>query len=149
VFSSVSIGNPFDGNTLIGRPIDRGAYDAVQKALTAAQQDNGRIHGGGRYHVPDCPDGYYVRPALIEMPAQTDIVMHETFAPILYVRMYEGFDDALAQHSRVPRKGCCRRSFSTDLREVELLLSSRGSDRSMANVNMAPSGAEIGGDSPC
>jgi aldehyde dehydrogenase (NAD+) len=144
VFSSVSIGNPLDGNILIGPLIDAGAFDAMQRALTAAKQDAGHIHGGGRYDNPDYPGGYYVKPALVEMPAQTAIVMHETFAPILYVLKYESFDDALALQNGVPQ-GLSSSIFSTDLREVELFLSGRGSDCGIANVNMGPSGAEIGG----
>ncbi|WP_375411711.1 aldehyde dehydrogenase family protein [uncultured Bradyrhizobium sp.] len=144
VFSSVAIGSPLDGKTLIGPLIDGRAFDAMQKALAAAKQDGGQVHGGGRADIPDCAGGYYVKPALVEMPAQTDIVRHETFAPILYVLRYESLDEALALQNGVPQ-GLSSSIFSTDLREVELFLSGRGADCGIANVNMGPSGAEIGG----
>jgi len=35
--------------------------------------------------------------------------------------------------------------FTTDLREAEIFLSAGGSDCGIANVNIGPSGAEIGG----
>jgi len=35
--------------------------------------------------------------------------------------------------------------FTNDVREAEIFLSTRGSDCGIANVNIGPSGAEIGG----
>ena len=87
---------------------------------------------------------FYVRPALVEMPVQTGPVEHETFAPILYVIRYSDFDAALALHNAVPQ-GLSSSIFTNDLREAELFLSARGSDCGIANVNIGPSGAEIGG----
>jgi aldehyde dehydrogenase (NAD+) len=144
VFSSVSIGNPLEDNILMGPLVDRAAFEAMQQALMAAARQGGRIHGGDRFDVPNHPGGYYVKPALVEMPGQTDIVLHECFAPVLYVMKYESFEDALALQNGVPQ-GLSSSIFSTDMREVELFLSGRGSDCGIANVNMGPSGAEIGG----
>jgi aldehyde dehydrogenase (NAD+) len=78
------------------------------------------------------------------MPAQTDIVRAETFAPILYAMTYADFDDALRLHNDVPQ-GLASSIFTTDLREAERFLSYAGSDCGIANVNIGPSGAEIGG----
>ena len=90
------------------------------------------------------PAAYYVTPALVEMPAQTGPVLRETFAPILYVMKYSEFDEALALHNDVPQ-GLSSSIFSTNMHEVEKFLSARGSDCGIANVNIGPSGAEIGG----
>jgi aldehyde dehydrogenase (NAD+) len=90
------------------------------------------------------PNAYFVKPALVDMPAQTDIVRHETFAPILYVLGYEHFDDAVAIQNDVPQ-GLSSAIFSNDLREAETFLSVAGSDCGIANVNIGTSGAEIGG----
>jgi aldehyde dehydrogenase (NAD+) len=78
------------------------------------------------------------------MPAQTDIVREETFAPILYLMRYSTLDEAIAVHNDVPQ-GLSSCIFSTDVREAEMFLSSVGSDCGIANVNIGPSGAEIGG----
>ena len=78
------------------------------------------------------------------MPAQTDIVKHETFAPILYVLRYRDLNDAVAMHNAVPQ-GLASSIFTTDLREAELFMSAVGSDCGIVNVNIGPSGAEIGG----
>jgi aldehyde dehydrogenase (NAD+) len=69
--------------------------------------------------------------------------MHrETFAPILYIVRYESLDQAIALHNAVPQ-GLSSSIFTTDLREAELFMAS--SDCGIANVNIGPSGAEIGG----
>ena len=88
--------------------------------------------------------GAYVSPALIEMPAQTDTVREETFAPILYVLGYETLDEAIAIQNDVPQ-GLSSCIFTLNLREAEAFLSAAGSDCGIANVNIGPSGAEIGG----
>ena len=78
------------------------------------------------------------------MPAQTGPVLDETFAPILYALRYRDLDDAIAIQNGVPQ-GLSSSIFGNDLREVERFLSAAGSDCGIANVNMGPSGAEIGG----
>ena len=78
------------------------------------------------------------------VPAQTPVVMHETFAPILYVLSYRDFDEAVALQNAVPQ-GLSSCVFTDRLREAEAFLSAWGSDCGIANVNIGPSGAEIGG----
>src|SRR5438309_11619256 len=70
--------------------------------------------------------------------------MHETFAPILYVLRYNELDEAIALNSAVPQ-GLSSSIFTSDLREAERFMSAAGSDCGIANVNLGPSGAEIGG----
>ncbi len=101
------------------------------------------MHGGERVDV-NGPTAFYARPALVEMPAQTGPVVEETFAPILYVLRYRDLDEAIALQNGVPQ-GLSSSIFGNDLREVERFLSAQGSDCGIANVNMGPSGAEIGG----
>ncbi|MDU0958705.1 MAG: aldehyde dehydrogenase family protein, partial [Bradyrhizobium sp.] len=143
-YASVAIGNPLQPGTLIGPLIDRGAYDAMQDALSAARDQSGRVFGGERVAVGGCEGAYYVRPALVEISSQAGPVERETFAPILYVMPYRDLDAAIALHNAVPQ-GLSSSIFTNDLREAELFVSSRGSDCGIANVNIGPSGAEIGG----
>jgi len=78
------------------------------------------------------------------MPRQTPLVCRETFAPILYTMRYRELADAIAQHNAVPQ-GLASSIFTNDLREAELFTSAAGSDCGIVNVNIGPSGAEIGG----
>ncbi|MDK4706331.1 aldehyde dehydrogenase family protein [Rhizobium sp. CNPSo 4062] len=142
-YGSVTIGNPLEPGTLVGPLIDKQAFDRMQAALAAAKEAGGTVTGGERIESGSV-DAFYVRPALVEMPEQTGPVEQETFAPILYVMKYSDFDKALALHNAVPQ-GLSSSIFTNDMREAETFVSARGSDCGIANVNLGPSGAEIGG----
>lgn len=144
VFTAVKVGNPLTTDALVGPLMDKGAYEAMQAALVAAKAAGGTVVGGERIAMAGAPDAYYVRPALVEMPAQVGPVIEETFAPILYVLKYAGIDEAIALQNGVPQ-GLSSSIFATNMHEIELFLSAVGSDCGIANVNMGPSGAEIGG----
>jgi len=144
IYGALPIGNPCETSTLVGPLIDAQAGVAMQRALDAARAQGGLVFGGARARVPGCEGGFYVHPALVEMPQQTDVMHHETFAPILYVVRYREFADAIAAHNAVPQ-GLSSSIFTTDLREAESFLCASGSDCGIANVNIGPSGAEIGG----
>jgi aldehyde dehydrogenase (NAD+) len=142
-FASVSIGNPLTGN-LVGPLIDEDSFNNFSKSVDQAKAEGGDVFGGGRALADEYPEAYYVNPAIVEMPSQTAIVKHETFAPILYVMKYTDFDDAIEQQNDVPQ-GLSSAVFTTDIREAEQFTSSAGSDCGIANVNIGTSGAEIGG----
>jgi len=144
LYAKVPIGNPLEAGTLMGPLIDGHAFDRMQEALRRAAEEGGKVSGGERISITGLSDGYYVRPALVEMPSQTPIVTKETFAPILYVMRYRDFDEAIAANNAVAH-GLSSCVFTTDLREAERFLSASGSDCGIANVNIGPSGAEIGG----
>jgi aldehyde dehydrogenase (NAD+) len=143
-YRDVRIGSPLDPKTLVGPLIDRGAYERMQAAIEQARREGGRVSGGVRVNADVHPDAYYVEPAIAEMPAQSAIVLEETFAPILYAMRYRDLDQAIELHNAA-EQGLSSCIFTTDLREAELFLSARGSDCGIANVNIGPSGAEIGG----
>ena len=144
VYRSVRVGDPRQSETLVGPLISAAAFGSMQSALTEASASGGLITGGERVHAELHPEAYYVRPAIVEMPSQTDLVKRETFAPILYVMRYTGFEDALRMHNAVPQ-GLSSSIFTLNLQEAECFLSVDGSDCGIANVNLGPSGAEIGG----
>jgi len=144
-YESLPIGNPLADATLVGPLIDAASFDRMQTSLTTASADGGtRVAGGERALADQAPDAFYARPAIVAMPDQTEIVRAETFAPILYAMAYDDFDEAIALHNGVPQ-GLASSIFTTDLRESERFISPHGSDCGIANVNIGPSGAEIGG----
>jgi aldehyde dehydrogenase (NAD+) len=143
-FSRLRIGDPMEPGVLVGPLIDHAAGDAMDRALEEARKAGGKVHGGGRVTHGVPRGGCYVRPAIVEMPAQAPIVCEETFAPILYVMGYDTLDEAIAIHNSVPQ-GLSSAIFTTDVREAETFLSPAGSDCGIANVNIGTSGAEIGG----
>ena len=137
-YASLTVGDPRDGKTLIGPLIDQAALDCMEQAMKTARAAGGVISGGEKLN------GLYVRPAIAEMPNQAEIVRQETFAPILYVLRYADFDQAVQLLRDVPQ-GLSSSIITTNLQEAEMFLSAAGSDCGIANVNMGPSGAEIGG----
>jgi aldehyde dehydrogenase (NAD+) len=143
-YASVVVGDPREPGTLCGPLITAEAYDRMQAALDRARSDGGRVSGGERVLADRWPDAHYVTPALVRMPAQTEVVREETFAPLLYALTYRELDEALELHNGVPQ-GLSSCIFTADLRESERFLSAAGSDCGIANVNIGPSGAEIGG----
>lgn len=143
-YDSVRIGDPMAPETLVGPLIDKDAFLAMQYALQQTKKQFGKLHGGERVMAVLYPDAYYVQPALVEMPNQTRIVLKETFAPVLYVMSYVDLKKAVEQHNAVDQ-GLSSCIFTNDVREAEYFLSCEGSDCGIANVNIGPSGAEIGG----
>src|SRR5690606_7265111 len=122
-YGQVRIGNPLDQGTLVGPLIDKDAFDGMRTALKHAHKEKGQVLAGGERVEQGVPaGGYYVRPAIVEMPGQSDIVMHETFAPILYALKYKDFDQALEMHNAVPQ-GLSSCIFTADVREAEKFLS--------------------------
>jgi aldehyde dehydrogenase (NAD+) len=143
-YASIRIGSTLDDETLVGPLIDRTAFHAMRDALEQATGEGGQVSGGERVLEDRYPDAYYVRPAIVEMPEQSAVVQQETFAPILYAMQYRDLEAAIEMHNAVSQ-GLSSCIFTTDLREAELFLSAAGSDCGIANVNIGPSGAEIGG----
>ncbi len=144
VFGSVRVGDPRDTGTLVGPLIDGRAFATMQRALAEARAEGATIHGGERIERSAWPEAFYVRPALVEMKEQSELVRRETFAPILYVLRYKTLDEAIVLHNAVPQ-GLSSSIFTNDMREAERFLSTEGSDCGIANVNIGTSGAEIGG----
>ena len=143
-YSGVTVGDPMQEGTLVGPLIDRMAFDGMMKALADAKAAGATITGGGRMLAESHPEAFYVRPALVEMPRQVAPMTHETFAPILYVVRYRDFSEAIDLQNDVAA-GLSSSLFTLDMREAERFVSAGGSDCGIANVNIGPSGAEIGG----
>ncbi|MEV0433600.1 aldehyde dehydrogenase family protein [Nocardia sp. NPDC050413] len=141
-YSQLPVGNPLDDGVLVGPLINERAYTAMQTALLRAKDEGGEIVCGGERVELIGSEAYYVRPALVRMPAQTELVREETFAPILYVLTYDDLDEAIALNNGVTQ-GLSSAIFTLDQREAEQFIA--GSDCGIANVNIGTSGAEIGG----
>jgi aldehyde dehydrogenase (NAD+) len=144
-YEAIRVGNPLDADTLVGPLIDEDSFNNMHNALEQAVKEGGKIlTGGTKVEDSTLSGGHYVMPALVAMPKQSDVVREETFAPILYVTKYTDFEEAIERQNDVPQ-GLSSCIFTTDVRQAERFLSASGSDCGIANVNIGPSGAEIGG----
>lgn len=141
-YSQVRLGDPLAEETLMGPLVASSAVDDMFDALERAKAEGGAVVSGGKKRPDIGPN--FVEPTIMKMPAQTEIVKEETFAPILYLLEYETIEDAMDLHNDVPQ-GLSSAIFTDSMRTVETFLSCRGSDCGIANVNIGTSGAEIGG----
>ncbi len=132
LFARIPVGDPRDDATLVGPLIDAQAYEALRAVHPDAEI------------VKAVEGGIYVRPSFLEVDDQQGRVLHETFAPLLYVLRYRDFHEAIALNNAVSQ-GLSSAIFTNDVREAERFLSAAGSDCGIANVNIGSSGAEIGG----
>lgn len=92
--ASVQVGEPTDKATTMG-PLNNEATAAKTDAhLADARQRGATITGGGREDGK--PTDLYYRPALLRrVPAQADIIEHETFGPVLPLVAFATTEDAL------------------------------------------------------
>ena len=141
-YKQVAIGDPLDDKTLMGPLVTQTAVTQMIDALEQATTEGGEVVAGGRPRPDIGPN--FVEPAIVRMPAQTDIVKEETFAPILYLLEYDTLEEAMQIHNDVPQ-GLSSAIFTDSMRTAEAFLSAGGSDCGIANVNIGTSGAEIGG----
>jgi aldehyde dehydrogenase (NAD+) len=141
-YAQVPMGDPLQAGTLMGPLVTPSAVDKMMLALEHARAQGGEIITGGHARPDLGPN--FVAPTIVRMPAQSEIVQEETFAPILYILSYDSFDEAMALHNGVTQ-GLSSAIFTDSLRTAEAFLSTLGSDCGIANVNIGTSGAEIGG----
>jgi aldehyde dehydrogenase (NAD+) len=140
-YRQVRIGDPLNPDVLMGPLIDEAATRGFATAVEQAQEEGGKLlYGGETVAGP----GHFVQPTLVSMPAQTDVVRQETFAPILYLLRYQDLDEAIALHNDVPQ-GLSSAMFTNTLQHAERFLAANGSDCGLANINIGTSGAEVGG----
>jgi len=144
IYASLRIGDPRQEGTLVGPLIDYPAYEQMQAALAQSKAHGGRVTGGERVQEGVPAGGVYVRPALVEIEPGAPVVQEETFAPILYVMRYRELSEAVSIQNGVAQ-GLASSIFTSDVREAEQFCSASGSDCGIVNVNVGPSGAEIGG----
>jgi aldehyde dehydrogenase (NAD+) len=143
-YASLPVGDPRKDGILVGPLIDAAARDRMLAVLARAKDEGGTVHGGQPVTTGVPEGGTYVAPALVEMPGQTATVREETFAPILYVMPYDTLEEAIHIQNDVPQ-GLSSCIFTLNMREAGAFLGAAGSDCGIANVNIGPSGAEIGG----
>lgn len=141
-YKQIPLGDPLVAGTLLGPLVSEAAVARMQTAIRQAVAEGGNVLYGGLPRPDIGPQ--FVDPAIIRMPAQTDIVRRETFAPILYLLEYDSLEEAIRLHNDVPQ-GLSSAIFTDSLRTAEAFLGATGSDCGIVNVNIGTSGAEIGG----
>ena len=141
-YKQIKIGNPLEDGILMGPVVNENTLLDMENAMTKLKEQGGNILIGGERH--EDKSGFYINPAIAEVPGNIEIVRHETFAPLLYIMTFENIEEAISLHNDVPQ-GLSSSMFTNSIRNAELFLSTSGSDCGIANINIGTSGAEIGG----
>ena len=141
-YKQIKIGNPLEDGILMGPVVNENTLLDMENAMTKLKEQGGKILIGGERH--EDKSGFYINPAIAEVPGNIEIVRHETFAPLLYIMTFENIEEAINLHNDVPQ-GLSSSMFTNSIRNAELFLSTSGSDCGIANINIGTSGAEIGG----
>lgn len=140
-YRQINVGDPLEDGVLVGPVIDQGAIDQYLKTVQEIKNLDGRIVSGGSIINRA---GFFVEPCLVEADASWPLLREETFVPILFVVRCKSVKEAIELNNS-SHHGLSSSIFSNDLKACEHFLSAAGSDCGLANVNMGPSGAEIGG----
>ena len=137
-YKTINYGDPFDSEVLLGPMISKESVDKMQDVLETCKANGHTVHGGERISET------YAEPSIVDLKHNDDITKTETFAPILYVIGYDDLDEAINIQNDVPQ-GLSSCIFTDNLKEAERFVGANGSDCGIVNVNIGPSGAEIGG----
>ncbi|MDX2146796.1 MAG: aldehyde dehydrogenase family protein [Planctomycetota bacterium] len=144
-YATIKIGHPLAEGTLVGPLISARAVEQFARAVSLAREQGGELLAGGK---PVAGPGFFVQPTIIRVPRgrSLEIAREETFAPILYVFEFDALEQAIAMNNDVAQ-GLSSAIFTDSVGSAERFLtpSGAGSDCGLAYVNLATSGAEIGG----
>lgn len=140
-YSTVKIGDPLEASTLCG-PLNNPQSLAIYNgALERATKEGGKIlYGGKRINRK----GYFVEPTIVEAPKNASFLQEEYFCPILFVQKYSTLEEAIEINNSVPQ-GLSSSLFTQNVSNAFKWVGPFGSDCGIVNVNIGPSGAEIGG----
>jgi len=140
-YQQIKIGDPLQADVLMGPLIDAQAVALYQQTIQDIMRLGGKILCGGHTLKQA---GNFVMPTLVEVKPDFPLLLEERFVPIVYVLPYQDLTQAIALQNAA-HHGLSSALFTNRLRDAEQFLSSQGSDCGIANINIGPSGAEIGG----
>ena len=145
-YRSLPIGSPLADGTLVGPLIDAAALSGLRRRPRPGpgrgRQGRRRRPSGARGRGAATPTTWSPRSS--ECPLRATWCGGKRSRRSCTCSLTASLDEAIALHNDVPQ-GLSSSIFTLDLREAERFLAADGSDCGIANVNIGPSGAEIGG----
>jgi acyl-CoA reductase-like NAD-dependent aldehyde dehydrogenase len=89
------LGDPFDGNTVLGPLGNERARRRTETMLARAQEQGAKIAAGGR-RPAELVEGFYFEPTLLrDVTTDMEIAQEEVFGPITCVIAYDDTEDAI------------------------------------------------------
>jgi aldehyde dehydrogenase family 7 protein A1 len=137
------IGDPLESQTLIGPLHNKAGVLAYKSTVAASIALGGKVAYGGK--VLEEQKGNYVLPTIVTgLQHDAEVVLRETFAPIVYVLKVSSLDEAIAVNNEA-KQGLSSSLFTQNIGNIFKWIGPKGSDCGIVNVNIPTSGAEIGG----
>ncbi len=139
-YMSVNVGDSLKSENHMGPLIDSASVELYKETIIRAKKEGGEVLCGG-----NVIGGNFVEPTIIRIEKDAEVLLNESFVPILYLIKYEGDTKESVQIQNNVSQGLSSSIFTENMKEMEMFLSAIGSDCGIANVNVGTSGAEIGG----
>jgi len=140
-YKHVKIGDPLDSSTLCGPLHNHAAVNKYLETIQEIKRQGGEILiGGSKIDRP----GHFVQPTIALVQPNSSLLQHEVFVPIMYVCKFNSLEKAIEYNNSVPQ-GLSSSLFTKNLSSIFQWTGPHGSDCGIVNVNIGPSGAEIGG----
>ena len=117
--SRVKVGDPTQKETFMGPVINQAAVDLYLQAVEDVRKSGGKFHyGGKRLTESNYADGYFVEPAIVELPKTHHLFQDELFLPFLVVTGVDSFDEAMTEANN-SLYGLCAGIYSRDQKEID------------------------------
>ncbi|RLN83646.1 hypothetical protein DYB28_008970 [Aphanomyces astaci] len=133
-YDQITIGDPLDPNTLCGPLHNQAAVDNFANGIKSILAQHGKVLRGGKV-LPG--PGNFVEPTLVAIEHDAPIVQ-------VWIRYFADLDEAIEKNNDVPQ-GLSSSLFTNNQAAIFKWTGPAGSDCGIVNVNIGPSGAEIGG----
>ncbi|WP_231645294.1 aldehyde dehydrogenase family protein [Mycolicibacterium mengxianglii] len=93
---TVSVGDPFDGNTQMGPLASQKHYDRVREYIEIGKQEATLFYGGGEpEHASSA--GFFLEPTVfVDVPKDARIAREEIFGPVTAVMRWSSVEDLIA-----------------------------------------------------
>jgi malonate-semialdehyde dehydrogenase (acetylating)/methylmalonate-semialdehyde dehydrogenase len=90
------LGNGLTKGVTMGPVVSRAALDSAVGFIERAEQAGAKILLDGRNpSVPECPQGYFLAPTLIEAEADMEVWREEVFAPVRCIKKIKNLAEAV------------------------------------------------------
>eukprot|EP01016_Furgasonia_blochmanni_P010967 TRINITY_DN1478_c0_g2_i2.p1 TRINITY_DN1478_c0_g2~~TRINITY_DN1478_c0_g2_i2.p1 ORF type:complete len:551 (-),score=249.76 TRINITY_DN1478_c0_g2_i2:169-1821(-) len=143
VYPTIKAGDPLDTANLLGPLHTKAAVKEFTEGIEKIKSQGGKVLVGGGL-ITELGPGNYVQPTMIETPKDAEVIKEEIFCPILHVIKFKDLEEAIQINNSVPQ-GLSSCMFTKNMQNVFRWTGPLGSDCGIVNVNIGPSGAEIGG----
>lgn len=113
----VKVGDPTKKDTFMGPVINQEAVDLYLKSAEDARKSGKLLFGGKQIKEGELARGFFVEPAIAELPKTHRLFQEELFLPFLVVTGVDSFAEALTEANN-SLYGLCAGIYSHDKKEI-------------------------------